>query len=115
MKILPINIISRNFDCTPKQTSFKSFQPNLSNKVLMVNRQKLFELAEYLHKTSDVDLRHYTRSSKEAYALLKEAVDAVNVRKKCYIADGAFQHKVQELEEKAASRDAYLIAEGMKR
>ena len=115
MKILPINTINRSSNCTPKQTSFKCFQPNLSNKILTLNRRELLELAEYLHKSSDVELRHYTRSSKEAYALLKEAVEAINVRKKCFIADGAFQHKVQELEEKAANHDAYLIAEGLKR
>ena len=93
----------------PISTNFKGY-PDLSNKILNSNRKQLINFAEYFYTAPETEIQQVTRSSKEANAKLKEAIQLVATRVKCYMADGSSYCKqsVEELKNKANSRDVFI-------
>ena len=93
----------------PISANFKGYQ-DLSSIILKSERNELINIAEYFHTAPERELHQITRTSKDAYAKLKEAVSGVIVRKKCYIADGAgfCKERAKELDNKAANRNIFL-------
>ena len=110
MNIQPINNVYRSSSYAQKQTSFNGLR-NLSQEILKSDRRGLINIAEFFHNSSEEELHEITRGNKNAYDMLKEAIDGVITRKKCYIADGAehFKQKARELSEKAMSRKLYYL------
>ena len=110
MNIQPINIFCNSNNCAQKQTSFNGLR-DLSKEILNPDRRELINIAEFFHNSSEKELHEITRTNKDAYRMLKEAIDGVITRKNCYIADGAehFKQKAKELNQKAASRFNYFL------
>ena len=95
----------------PVTTNFKGYC-DLSGKILKSDRKELINLAEFFHTAPKNELQQITKSSKEAYAKLKEAISRVITRKKCYLADGAsyFSREAKKLDNKAENRKIFMQA-----
>ena len=93
----------------PISTNFKGYH-DLSSKILNSNRKQLINYAEYFYTAPESEIQQVTRSSKEANAKLKEAIQLVVTRVKCYLADGSSycKQRVEELKNKADSRAVFL-------
>ena len=106
-KSMKIQSITLNNPCKPKFSGYR----NLSAEILKSDRGGLINLAEYFHTASEAELNQITRSDKTALKVLKEAIDGVITRKKCYIADGASfaKERAEALDKKAASRTDYFM------
>ena len=91
-------------------TKFACKYHDLSNKILKSERKDLINLAEIFHTATEKELKQITKSDSKAYETIKSAIDMVNVRKKCYLADGSSfcKQKAKELDSKAATRSVYL-------
>jgi len=103
MKIQPIASYNQT------TASFYGYH-NLSKKILNSDRKELINLAEFFHTSSENELKEITGSNEKAYALLKEAIEGVITRKKCYLADGSSfaAKRAEELDKKAVCRNIYL-------
>ena len=84
---------------------------DLSNLILKSERKDLIKIAEMFHKSPENELREITKSDENAYKILKEAIDGVITRKKCYLADGSSfcKQRAKELDAMASNRHIYLI------
>lgn len=95
----------------PNQVSFNSYR-DLSKLIEKSNRKELISIAEYFHNASEDELHQITKSSPKAYKLIKEVVNGVITRKKCYMADGAGYLKklASDLDTKASKRYIFYMA-----
>jgi len=96
---------------TKKNVSLNGYR-NLSKDILNPDRKVLINIAEYFHNAPETELKQITNSDPVALKILKEAIDGVIIRKKCYLADGApfAKERAVELDKKAASRNIFLEA-----
>jgi len=93
----------------PISTNFKGYY-DLSRTILKSDRKELINIAEFFHTAPENELQQITKYDKDAYSKLKEAIDGVITRKKCYIADGSSfcKQRAEELDKKAASRQSFF-------
>ena len=103
MKIQPV---MQNNTFTPSSRGYK----NLSKQILNSERAELIDLAERFHTASEKELKEIAGSNNKAYDMIKSAVDMVNVRKRCYLADGSSfcKQRAIELDSKAETRSMFL-------
>ena len=103
MKIQPVTLNNQN------NVSLNGYR-NLSNEILKSNRQELINIAEFFHNATDNEIKQITKNSDKAYNLIKEAIDGVVTRKKCYVADGSIfcKQRAIDLDNKAASRSKFF-------
>ena len=93
------------------QRSFSGYR-DLSSEIINSDRKGLINIAEYFFNASEKELQDITKSDKSAYRLIKEAVDMVATRKRCYIADGSSfcKKRAEEMDKKASQRDLNYLA-----
>ena len=103
MKIQPV---MQNNNVIPSSRGYK----DLSKQILNSERADLIDLAERFHTASEKELKEITKTSNKAYDTLKSVIDMVNIRKRCYIADGSSfcAQRAKELDSKAETRTMYL-------
>ena len=84
---------------------------DLSKTILNSERKDLIKIAELFHKSPENELKEITRSDEKAYKMLKEAIDGVITRKKCYLADGSSfcAQRAKELDALTSQRRIYLM------
>lgn len=103
MKIQPISVND--------QLSFGGYR-NISKSILNSDRKELINIAEFFHSAQEKELQELTGLNQSALKKLKEAINGVVMRKKCYISDGSSfcKQKAEELEQKAAQRHSFYAA-----